>query len=69
MLDHASITQGNPKLPLAQQVVQAIQRVVGLKPVGLHEPYFAGNERSYLQECLDSTLVFFGWSLCQPLRG
>ena len=57
MLDHASITQGNPKLPLAQQVVQAIQRVVGLKPVGLHEPYFAGNERSYLQECLDSTFV------------
>jgi aminotransferase in exopolysaccharide biosynthesis len=57
MLDHASITQGETKPSLAQQVVQAIQCVVGPEPVGLHEPYFVGNEGRYLQECLDSTFV------------
>lgn len=57
MLDHGSITQGKTKPSLAHQVVQAIQHVVGPEPVGLHEPYFAGNEWRYLQECLDSTFV------------
>jgi aminotransferase in exopolysaccharide biosynthesis len=42
---------------LVRQVVDAIQLVVGLGPVALHEPHFAGNEWAYLKECLDSTYV------------
>jgi perosamine synthetase len=42
---------------LSLQVVDAIRSVVGLDPVGLQEPYFAGNEWEYLKECLDSTFV------------
>ena len=40
-----------------QQIVQAIQSVVGVGPVALHEPRFRGNEWVYLKECLDSTFV------------
>jgi perosamine synthetase len=39
------------------QVVAAIRSVVGSGPVMLHEPRFAGNEWSYVKECLDSTFV------------
>ena len=39
------------------QVVDAIRRVAGTKPVGLHEPTFDGNEWKYLKECLDSSYV------------
>jgi perosamine synthetase len=42
---------------LPQQIVQAIQSVVGSDPVALHEPRFRGNEWIYLKECLDSTFV------------
>lgn len=41
---------------LASQIVEAIQSVVGSGPVALHEPLFAGNEWSYVKECLDT-----GW--------
>ncbi len=40
-----------------QQIVQAIESVVGAGPVALHEPRFRGNEWVYLKECLDSTFV------------
>jgi perosamine synthetase len=42
---------------LADDVIAAIQSVVGAQPVALHEPRFAGNEWTYLKECLDSTFV------------
>ena len=42
---------------LPQLVTNAISRVAGPPPVALHEPRFAGNEWSYLKECLDSTFV------------
>ena len=42
---------------LARQVVDAVQQVVGSGRAGLHEPRFAGNEWTYLKECLDSTFV------------
>src|ERR1700685_242392 len=42
---------------LADDVIAAIQSVVGTQPVALHEPRFAGNEWAYLKECLDSTYV------------
>jgi perosamine synthetase len=42
---------------LPQEIVQAIQSVVGTEPVTLHEPRFRGNEWRYLKECLDSTYV------------
>jgi perosamine synthetase len=42
---------------LADDVIAAIQSVVGTQPVALHEPRFAGNEWTYLKECLDSTYV------------
>jgi perosamine synthetase len=40
-----------------QQILQAIESVVGIGPVALHEPRFHGNEWVYLKECLDSTYV------------
>jgi perosamine synthetase len=42
---------------LAENITAAIQSVVGLDPVALHEPNFDGNESLYLKECLDSTYV------------
>ena len=42
---------------LSQEIVQAIQSVVGAGPVNLHEPRFCGNEWIYLKECLDSTFM------------
>jgi aminotransferase in exopolysaccharide biosynthesis len=42
---------------LSQEIVGAIQSVVGPGPVALHEPRFCGNEWKYLKECLDSTYV------------
>lgn len=41
----------------AQEVLAAIKFVVGTAPAMLHEPRFAGNEWSYVKECLDSTFV------------
>ena len=42
---------------LPGQIIEAIQAVVGTRPTALHEPHFAGNEWSYLKQCLDSTFV------------
>jgi perosamine synthetase len=42
---------------LEENIVTAIQSVVGTVPVTLHEPNFDGNESLYLQQCLDSTYV------------
>ncbi len=40
-----------------REVVAGIRRVVGNGQAVLHEPSFAGNEWTYLRECLDSTFV------------
>lgn len=42
---------------LVAQSVAAVRSVVGVHPVALHEPRFAGREWEYLKECLDSTFV------------
>lgn len=42
---------------LVRQTVEAIRSVTGPGPAALHEPRFAGNEWTYLKECLDSTYV------------
>ena len=42
---------------LAEDVIVAIRAAIGPRKVALHEPTFAGNEWSYLKECLDSTFV------------
>ena len=42
---------------IANQIVNAIQSVIGSGPFALHEPSFNGNEWTYLKECLDSTFV------------
>lgn len=42
---------------LVERIVDAIRSVVGLHPVALHEPVFAGNEWQYVKECIDSTFV------------
>ena len=47
----------NNQITLPEQIVSAIQSVVGTGPVGLHEPTFGGNEWLYVKECLDSTFV------------
>jgi perosamine synthetase len=41
----------------AAQILDAIREVVGAGSVALHEPYFGGNEWTYLKECVDSTFV------------
>lgn len=47
----------NKQESLPDLVVSAIHSVVGMGPVGLHEPTFEGNEWLYVKECLDSTFV------------
>jgi perosamine synthetase len=42
---------------LIAQTVAAVRSVVGVNPVVLHEPCFAGREWEYVKECLDSTYV------------
>ena len=42
---------------LGENIRAAIQSVVGLDPVAIHEHNFDGNESKYLTECLDSTYV------------
>jgi perosamine synthetase len=42
---------------LPQEIVRAIESVIGAGPAALHEPRFRGNEWDYLKECLDSTYV------------
>jgi perosamine synthetase len=46
-----------PVPALAAQIVAAIRSAAGGGKLALHEPLFAGNEWSYLKECLDSTYV------------
>jgi perosamine synthetase len=45
------------KTDLVEEVIAAVRAVVGLGPVGLHEPQFKGNEWLYLKECLDTGFV------------
>ncbi|MDB9754285.1 LegC family aminotransferase [Amylibacter sp.] len=47
----------NNQESLPDLIVSAIQSVVGVGPVGLHEPTFSDNEWLYVKECLDSTFV------------
>lgn len=44
-------------LTLPDQIVSAIHSVVGIEPVGLHEPTFSGNEWRFVKDCLDTTFV------------
>ena len=41
----------------ADQIVAALNSVCGRRPVGLHEPLFAGNEWDLVKHCLDSGFV------------
>lgn len=43
--------------PLPTAVVEALRSVLGDGPVALHEPRFEGNERRYVQDCIESTFV------------
>lgn len=45
--------------PLAESLFAALRQVLpeGAGPVALHEPCFAGNEWSYVKECLDTNWV------------
>lgn len=47
---------------LPEQILHAIRQVVGEKQhrVGLHEPWFEGNEWKYVKECLDTRWVSSG---------
>ena len=45
------------KSELAQNILAALEEVLGEPPVGLHEPDFSGCEREYLLDCIDSTYV------------
>jgi perosamine synthetase len=52
-----AVTSMTAQRDLSQEIIGAIQSVVGPGPVALHEPRFCGNEWNYLKECLDSTYV------------
>jgi len=45
------------KRDISDEVIVAIQGVIGDEGASLHEPRFEGNEWVYLKECLDSTFV------------
>ena len=45
----------NSQLPL--EIINAIQSVLGQKKYSLHEPFFNGNEKMYLNECIDTSYV------------
>ena len=47
----------NSQDSLPNKIINAIQAVAGKEPLGLHEPTFDGNERRYLNECIDTTFV------------
>lgn len=51
------MTAGQPTSELAQRVLHGIREAIGDPPASLHEPQFRGNERRYLEECIDSTYV------------
>jgi aminotransferase in exopolysaccharide biosynthesis len=51
------VSAAAPKNDPASGIIAAIRSVVGPQPVVLHEPRFAGNEWTYLKECLESTFV------------
>lgn len=42
---------------LVKQSLAAVRAAIGTQSAVLHEPLFVGNERAYLEECLDSTFV------------
>jgi aminotransferase in exopolysaccharide biosynthesis len=42
---------------LINELLKAIQSVIGNKSVPLHEPEFIGNEQDYLRECIDTNYV------------
>jgi len=42
---------------LTEQIVAALNSVLGEGPVALHEPQLNGNEKRYLSDCVDSTFV------------
>ena len=48
-------TAFNKTLPA--DIVKAIGSVVGVNKAALHEPFFNGNEWTYLKDCLDSSFV------------
>ena len=42
---------------LPNQIVEAVQTVIGRSGATLHEPSFQGNEQAYVQDCIESTFV------------
>jgi perosamine synthetase len=44
-------------LNLERDIISAITGSIGTGPFSLHEPNFHGNEKLYLEECLESTFV------------
>ena len=44
-------------MDILDDFISRIRRVTGPETSGLHEPVFAGNEKNYLSECIDSGFV------------
>lgn len=46
---------------LSHQIIQKIKNVLGglSQPIPLHEPHFSGNEKKYLENCIDSRYVSY----------
>lgn len=42
---------------IADQMIWAIQQVTSRKTSGIHEPVFAGNEREYVKQCIETGYV------------
>src|SRR5688572_19003967 len=56
-----SATPASMTAPLSQTFIAALKMALPdiAVPVGLHEPVFTGNERTYVQQCLDSGWVSY----------
>ena len=56
MLCDASV-ESESSMELAADFVERLRSVIGPGRQGLHEPAFEGNEKQYLEECIDSGFV------------
>lgn len=45
------------KRTLSADILTTLKNVLGDAPIGLHEPEFLGNEKKFLIDCIDTTLV------------
>ena len=57
-------------LDLQENILDALNRCLPHKrPLALHEPYFCGNEKKYLNECIETTMVSYVGAFVSRFEG